>query len=624
MVADNNGNGDWLTRRMALKSGAIGGAAMLAGCMGGGDDGNGNGDGGPSGELVQERVEKSFTKSLHRGTYGMDNASWNPFDPSNEMADFDPPGLIYDPPLVHYQSHDTFQGVIANNWEDEDDSILVELNDNWTWHDGDSVTVHDWITDLDIWFAISEITSPDDNPSTYIGDYEAVDDYTIRFHLRDDFTMESVLINEIANGPLIIKEDVGSPSFGEWRDDLVDVDPESDEATELVSDFQEWSPEIDEVVGNGPFELVEVTDTSFVTEVYDDHPNADNIYFEEYVIEHHEDQVLAFMEGAVDAIGLNLPDSPDVMEQLPDHHEINRDFDHLWSILFNFGDYSWSDSPASDPTNQPITADENVRKAIAYALDRDQIATSVPSEYELYELPPTFLNQTAVDEGLVDIDGYDNYDTDLERATELMEEAGYELDDDMWYDEDGEPAELELLAQSGTSVQVDALDSVQYQLNEFGFDANLNAVDEATYGESRFNGDHDLLFDNHPVFSIMGMTFVDFVWDWFSQLNHIDYGDEEWEVSDEIGNPDASGTMSINVLDEIEQLHLTGDDEYVQRLTWWYNQALPMYGIVIAGDYGAIQADEWHVDGPDELLDNRVAEFNLTKIPDGELIPYKE
>lgn len=66
MVADNNGNGDWLTRRMALKSGAIGGAAMLAGCMGGGDDGNGNGDGGPSGELVQERVEKSFTKSLHR------------------------------------------------------------------------------------------------------------------------------------------------------------------------------------------------------------------------------------------------------------------------------------------------------------------------------------------------------------------------------------------------------------------------------------------------------------------------------------------------------------------------------------------------------------------------------
>ncbi|WP_087714287.1 ABC transporter substrate-binding protein [Natronolimnobius baerhuensis] len=616
---------DWpsaITRRTALKAGVAGGVAALAGCAT--DEGNGNGDVAGDRDPVDERVERQFTKSLHRGTYGMDNASWNPYDPSNEMANFDPPGLIYDPLLVHYHSHDTFQGVIADNWEDEGDSLLLELSDEWTWHNGDPVTTADIATDMDIRFRISDITSPDSPASTYIEDYEIVDDYAIRYHLRDEFTMESVLANELADDLIIINEDVGSPSFGEWRDDLMDVDADSDDATQLVSDFQEWSPEIDDVVGNGPFELEEVTDTSFVGTVYDDHPNADNIYFTEYVIEHHEDQVLAFMEESVDAIGLNLPESPDVMEQLPAHHEINRDYDHLWSILFNFGDYGWSDSPASDPTNQPITADENVRKAIACALDREQIWASVPQEYELYELPPTFLNQTAVDEGLVDIDGYDNYDVDLERATQLMEDAGYELDDGTWYDDDGEPAELELLAQSGTSVQVDALDSIQYQLNEFGFDANLNAVDEATYGESRFNGDHDLLFDNHPVFSIMGLTFVDFVWEWFSQLNHADYENEEWDVPDEIGNPDASGTMSLNVMDEIEQLHLTGEDEYLERLTWWYNQSLPMYGCVIAGDYGAIRSDEWHVDGPDELLDNRVGEFNLTKIPDGELIPYEE
>ncbi|NGM67760.1 ABC transporter substrate-binding protein [Natronolimnobius sp. AArcel1] len=615
---------DWrstITRRTALKAGVAGGVAALAGCAT--DEGNGEDPAGDR-DPVDERVDRQFTKSLHRGTYGMDNASWNPYDPSDEMANFDPPGLIYDPLLVHYHSHDSFEGVIAENWEDEGDSLLLELSDNWTWHDGDSVTTADIATDIDIRFRISDITSPDSHASSYIEDYEIVDEYAIRYYLRDDFTMESVLANELADDLVIIKEDVGSPSFGEWRDDLLDVDAESDEATELVSEFQEWSPDVDDIVGNGPFELEEVTDTSFVGTVYDDHPNADNIYFEEYVIEHHEDQVLAFMEESVDSIGLNLPESPDVMDQLPPHHEINRDYDHLWSILFNFGDYDWSDSPASNPTNQPITADENVRKAIACALDREQIWTSVPEEYELYELPPTLLNQTAVDEGVVDVEGYDNYDTDLDRATELMEEAGYQLDDGMWYDEDGDPAELELLAQSGTSVQVDALDSVQYQLEEFGFDATLNAVDEATYGESRFDGDHDLLFDNHPVFSIMGLTFVDHVWEWFSQLNHVDYESETWEIPDEIGNPDASGTMELTVMDEIEQLHLTGDDEYIERLAWWLNQTLPMYGVVIAGDYGAIRSDEWHVDAPEELLDNRVAEFNLTKIPDAELIPYEE
>ncbi|MCU4975293.1 ABC transporter substrate-binding protein [Halobacteria archaeon AArc-m2/3/4] len=606
---------------MALKSGLVGGAAALAGCIGGdSDDGNGNGNGDPgagAGDPVDERVDERFTMSLHRGTYNMSNASWNPYDPNSAMANFDPPGLIYDPVLIHYQSHDTFQGVIADDWEKDGESVLVEFNDNWEWHDGDSVTVNDWATDLDIRFAISDITSPDSPASSYISDYEVVDDYAIRFDLHDDYSLESLLVNELA-AHIMIKEDVGSPSFGEWRDDLQDA--VSDEDTQVVSEFQEWSPELDEVVGNGPFEIREVTDTTFVTEVYDGHPNADNIYFTEYAIEHHEDQVLALMEENVDGISLNLPESPDVMEQLPDHYEINRDYDHLWSILFNFGNYDFPNSPVENPSNQPITADERVRKAIAYAIDREQIWASVPEEYELYELPPTFLNQTAVDEGLIDIEGYDNYDTDQDRAVELMEEAGYQRDDGQWYDEDDESAELALLAQSGTSVQVDALDSVQHQLNDFGFDASLNAVDEASYGEGRLNGDHDILFDNHPVFSIMGLTFVDFVWDWFSQLNHADYENTDWEVPAEIGNPD-SDTTEVNVMDQIDQLHLTGDNEHLRQLTWWYNQALPMYGCVIAGDYGAIRSEDWHVDAPDEMLDNRVGEFNLVKVPDGELIP---
>lgn len=612
-----------VSRRTAIRSGLIGGTALLAGCSSGnGTGGDAGASDGTSGDPVDERVDKRFTKALHRGTYNMDNASWNPYDPNSAMGNFDPPGLIYDPFLVHYQSHDTFQGVIAENWEKEDESVLVELRDDWEWHNGDPLTTQDWKTDWDIRFAVSEITSPDWPASSYIEDYEVIDDYSMRFHLHDDFTLESVLVNELANGPHIIKEDLGEPSFGEWRDRLQDAVEDGDE--QVVSEFQEWSPDVDEVIGNGPFELREVTDTSFVTEIYDDHPNADNIYFTEYVIEQHENQVLAFMEEEVDGIALNLPTSPDVMEQLPDHQPINRDFDHLWSVLFNFGNYDHEGSPADDPTHTPITEDKRVRHAIAYALDREEIWASVPAEYELYELPPTFLNQTAVDEGLVDISGYENYDLDQERAAALMQEAGYERDDGQWYDEDGDQAELVLLAQSGTSVQVDALDSVQHQMDEFGFDVSLNAVDEATYGESRFNGDHDILFDNHPVFSIMGLTYVDFVWDWFSNLNHANYNEDYWEIPAEIGNPDAAETMEFNVMDTIEQLHLTGDDEHLQQLTWWYNQVLPMYGCVIAGDYGAIQTNEWHVDGPDELLDNRVAEFNLTKIPDGELIPLEE
>ncbi|MFC4987803.1 ABC transporter substrate-binding protein [Saliphagus infecundisoli] len=630
-----------VTRRDAVKYGLIGGTVLTAGCLGGnGGNGNGNASGNGNGngndsesggsnvsedeyaDPVEERADRRFTKALHRGTYEIQNASWNPYDPTGEMANFDPPGLIYDPLLIHYQSHDTFQGVIADNWEKEDQSILVELNDDWTWHNGDPVTAHDLKTDRDISFRISEITSPDSPASSYIEDYEVVDDYAIRYHLVDDFTIESVLINELANGLVIIKEDFGDPSYGQWRDDLMDA--EGDEATQVVSEFQEWSPSIDEIIGNGPFQISETTDTTFVGEVYEDHPNADNIYFSEYAIESHDDKVLAFNEGNVDAIPFALPASPDVMQQVPDHYRINRDYNHLWSVLFNFGNYDMPASPATNPSHQPITADRRVRQAISCALSRQEIATSVPEQYELYELPPTFLNQTAVDNGRVDIEGYDNYDRDQERATTLMEEAGFERQDGQWIDEDGEQAELILLGQSSVSVQVDGLDSVQYQMEEFGFDVSLNAVDEATYGENRFNGDHDILFDNHPIFSVMGLTYVEAIWEWFLQLNHADYPDGDWEIPAEIGNPDAEETMTINVMDQIQQLHLTGDDEYLANLTWWYNQVLPMYGCVVGRDYGGIQAEDWHVDAPEELLDNRVAEFNLTKVPDAELIPRQE
>ncbi|WP_459194291.1 ABC transporter substrate-binding protein [Halosimplex sp. J119] len=628
MPNDNRHQSGWISRRNALKSGIAGGAMMLAGCSGdsgdGGDGSDGSGDGTGStqtGDPVQERVDERFTMALHRGTYNMSNASWNPYDPQATMANFDPPGLIYDPTFIWHHSHNEGQAVIADDWEKEDDTtFLVELSDEWEWHNGDPVTTADWKTDLDLSFRISDITSPDSNAHSVISDYEAVDDYAMRFHLHNAFSTDHVIQHGVAQN-LMIKEGVGDPSFGDWRDDLMDADAETDEASQIVADFQEWSPTLDQVVGNGAFEIAEVTDSTFVTEVYDGHPNAENINFTEYAFEKHNDQVLAFMEGEVDGISLNLPDSPDVMDQFPDHQPINRDYNHVWSLLFNLGDYDWANSPAENPSNQPITSDRRVRHAIASAVDREEIWASVPQQYELYELPSTFLNQTTVDEGVVDIEGYDYYEADTDEATALMEEAGYQRDGGQWYGEDGEPASLKLIAQSGTSVQVDALDSARHQLEEFGFDVTLDAVDEATYGEARLNGDHDIIFDNHPIFSLTGLTYVGFVWEWFANLNHADYVNTTWEIPAEIGNPDASETMEINVIDTIEQIPLTEGSEPLQKLTWFVNQTLPMYNCVVGRDYGAVNTSEWVVDAPDALLDNRVCEFNLVRVPDATLAP---
>lgn len=625
---------DWqgkISRRKALKygtTGLVGSTALLAGCSGDGDDGDGDG-GGTDGtgvqsdeypDPVEERVDKRFTLANHRGTYEFDTASWNPYDPNQEMANFDPPGLAYDPFILHYQSVDEFDTVIANDWEKNDQALEVEISEEWTWHDGDQLTVNDWKTDWDLNFAISEVIDPENPPNAYIEEVEVVDDFFIRFHLRKDFSTSAVLINALANGPLFVKGDLGDPyTYREWADRIMDA--EGTEAENIISDFQEWSPE--EPVGNGPFEFTEITSNVMVAEVFDDHPNADDVLFTEYAFEQHENKHVAFQEGQVDGASVNFPAQPDVMENMPDHYVINGDFNHAWSVLFNFGDYG-DHSPAENPSHHPITGDRRVRHAIAYALNRDEIQATVPPEYDPIDYPPSFLNQSTIDEGTIDIDGWNPYDQDQDVAAELMREAGYEREDGQWHDEDGEPAELLLMANSSTDVQRQGLDSIQHQLNEFGFDTQLDAVDEATYGERRFAGEHDILFDNHPIFSLRGIVWADFVWDWFHNLCHADFAGNDWEIPSPPGEPDSDETMTINVFDEIEQLNLTGDDEHMRRLSWWFNQVLPMYECVVGRDYGTIRADEWYVDGPDELIDNRVAEFNLLKKSNATLAPRKE
>ncbi|WP_207592917.1 hypothetical protein [Halomontanus rarus] len=85
------------------------------------------------------------------------------------------------------------------DYDESDGSIFVKLSDKLTWHDSDAVTASDLLVDHDINFAISDIVSPDSSASTYISDYEAVDDYAIRYHLYDDFTLGSVIANEFGD-----------------------------------------------------------------------------------------------------------------------------------------------------------------------------------------------------------------------------------------------------------------------------------------------------------------------------------------------------------------------------------------------------------------------------------------
>lgn len=618
MPTDSNGLSSPISRRTALKAGVAGGVAVLAGCT--------TDDGGPVGDPVEERVEQEFRVANHRGAYEFETAHWNPYDPNNSMADFDPPGLLYDPYVVYLHSADETRGVIAQDWQMDGETLDMELRDDYTWHNGDDVVAQDYATQWNIDLELSRILSDNEDPNAFIDEAEAIDDHLIRFHLHDEFGENFIMANAIGNDLNIIKSDLGDDrTYAEWLEALRNTD--GDEREQVASDLLDWNQE--NPVGNGVFELDTVGDNTMHATLYEDHPNAENVLFTDYVWEQYENQHLAFQEGQVDGITVTLPAPTDVEQQLPDYHKINGDYLHYHSVLFNFGNYDIPASAADDGAYDPYTDDRNFRKAIAYAVNRESVAQTAPGDsYQLIDLPPCWLTEEAANNGIVDLDGYDHYETDLDAAHDHMEAAGYDYDegDKLWYDDNGDTIEIILMANTGSGIQRNGLNTINHELEEFGLDPDLQIVDEATYGNRRLNGEYDILLDDGGGFSVRGIMWIDAVWNWYSELMHVDWYNDSFEVPMPIGDPSGSdGTEEMVLGDELGAWHRTGDDdEYLQRLTWMYNQVLPQFEVVAGLDHGGIRADHWHVDGPDEIINNRVAEYNLLKLEDAELIPYEQ
>ena len=569
---------------------------------------------------VDERVDERFTISASVP----DDPSWNPWHRTDNTSENGYAALFCDPVVLYHQSHGAIEGLMLDDWDVDGTSMWWEFNDEYTWHNGDPYTAHDYETRLDIEFARNQIEDPDadeDEVHGIFAAYEVESDYTLSFELQQEWTARAIFIQGLADHPLLVKEDI----WADWRDDLLDVDPGSDEAVELAADLGDYRLDTEDFIGNGPFEVREVTDNLIVADVYEDHPEADSIYLTEFAMEEHENPELAFIEGAIDCVGGGFPGTPDIEERIPDAYGINRDWNHLFSILFNFGNYDRAGSPASDPTHDPITDDQNVRQAICYAIDRDEMYRAMPADVEPYTLPPNFLTESFVEENdELSIDGYSYYDQDLDRAGELLEESGFQLDDGQWYDEDGEEAEIVILAPSGNEKQRDGTDSLAHQLEQFGFAVDHQVDEGGVYGERRMEGDHDILLDNHPIMDVIGLTFVDWIFEWFDNMNHVDWHSTNFEVPAEIGNPDDENTMEINLMEELRELHRTGDMQALQRATWLLNQQVPMYGVAVEPSVGAIDGSKFHLRAPDDLLDNRMAQYNVFRHPEAHLRPRQE
>lgn len=119
-------------------------------------------------------------------------------------------------------------------------------------------------------------------------------------------------------------------------------------------------------------------------------------------------------------------------------------------------------------------SDVRVRQAIAYAIDRDAIVQAV--SYGTAEL-----NQLAIPEQSVWYTSYDTYSTDLDKAQELLDEAGFT------------GGTLDMLATSDYPETVTAAQIIASNLEPLGITVEIRQPDFSTWLDEQNSGNFDML-----------------------------------------------------------------------------------------------------------------------------------
>ncbi|GAA5053084.1 ABC transporter substrate-binding protein [Haladaptatus pallidirubidus] len=576
------------TRRNFIKTGAVAGATLLAGCSNSGDDpspgANDGGGGGTNGNRF--RVFDPLTSGATPS-----ERHFNPWNPT-QTGCWHPGAAIFDRLAVYSPTQNEAYPLMAESWEMSGDKTLeVTLSDKWTWHNGDQFVAQDWVMQQQIELAIQQAS--DSEEEQLIKSVEAIDDQHIRIQLTDSLSEIFAVQNTIGiyNGNLargiFTKHD--DSKWKGWHDKLVNAEGSEKQAAIEEITTTKYPMITDDPIGHGPFQISEVGDNIIVMSKYEDHPNADNINFDEFALKlfSTEKPTQPYTSGKVDAAHKGFPIEDDLKSRLPEGHTLfreGRSSNKLFS--FNCGHDVDYDSPVNNV---------NVRKAVCHVFDRKQTTTLLqgvdrPFEWAPCRVPGKVLSNGnhEASEWVKDFTKYGENNT--KRAGELLRREGYQKSNGKWMTPDGKRFKLNIMnGADRPDIQV-----LKQNLKDFGIETKQEQVDDATFDDRRVNGEYDIMPDGSSANGVTAMWSIGLVPDWIQSITHFK---PERDVPMPIGDPEgSSGTKTINVEQHIRKWQSTGDSKFHHELMWWWNQTLPEAEMLYQPDAGAYNGSSWQLD----------------------------
>ncbi len=371
--------------------------------------------------------------------------------------------------LIKEASNGAIVPGVAESWEVSEDgrTWTFHLRSNARWSDGQPVTAYDFE------FSWRHAITPGldscatgnystiENAIAYLREEVSFDE--VGFKALDERTFQVTTTEQVPYFPQIILHQ----SFLPVREDLVDGD--------LTG---EWILDPDNWISNGPFIMTDARiQDRFVMQKNPEYWDRDNVMIDELVyriVASATTSYAAFQTGELDVIW-TMPTA--VMESLLESGVAvsNPVVRAYWYTVNQFPD------KASDNVKEHLW-DPRVREAMTLAIDRIALVENVlrngeiPADGYIPEMIRDWDNETGWVENR---DAYFPVEGDVERARELLAEAGYP-------NGQGLP-EFEILTNNVDRDQSIAL-AVQDMWQQIGISTRLRIMDTPTFAEARGDG----------------------------------------------------------------------------------------------------------------------------------------
>ncbi|OAB46196.1 ABC transporter substrate-binding protein [Paenibacillus glacialis] len=339
--------------------------------------------------------------------------------------------------------------VLAEDVTVSDDNLTytVKLRDGLKWHDGEALNADDII------FTANSII--DENQHSFLRSQFILNDKPVKVNKVDDLTVEFIL-------PEVTAAFDGA---------LVQFFPIPEHIFSGVADIEK-SDKNNTPVGSGPFKFKEYRAGEYVTlERFDDY----------FAGKSHLDTVTYRVAKDTNAANLALQNGEIQMRMVDtqDYKKLN-DTKKFNLLTYSEGRLQYM----AFNLNTDAMKKKEVRQAIAYALDKNEIITASYTSNEFAEPASSILTPDT----LYQTNDLEKYDYNLEKAKQLLADAGVSnLKIRLAYTNTNKPQESQALY-------------IQQKLKDVGIEVELLPMDGTAYGNRTLdlnNKDFDLSFGGY-------------------------------------------------------------------------------------------------------------------------------